>query len=126
MATEKKAPKILVVDDEEDILKIVVFRLQTAGYQTVTAADGGSALFCVKEERPDLILLDIRMPIMSGFDVCKQLKSDDEFKNIPIIFLTASNAATVAAKTKQFGADDYLVKPFDPKVLLEKVKKFTK
>ena len=118
------AKKILIVDDEPDILKIVSFRLKKAGYEVTTAVNGKVALECVQKERPDLILLDLRLPIMDGYEVCKRLKSDEVLKSIPIILLTASMVSTVREKTKEFKADDYLVKPFDPDKLREKIKKF--
>ncbi|UCD55299.1 MAG: response regulator [Candidatus Omnitrophota bacterium] len=120
------AKKILVVDDEPDILKVVTFRLRKAGYKVVTAEDGQKALDLAQREKPDLILLDLRLPVIDGYEVCRKLKSDELFKKIPIIFLTASSAATIIDKTKKFKADDYLIKPFEPDDLLKKVKRFMK
>jgi len=114
--------RVLIVDDEPDILKTVIFRLKKAGYQVITARDGKTALELAREERPDLILLDVRLPVMDGCDVCQSLKSDDNFKKIPVIFLTASVADKIADKTKASGANDYIIKPFEPEELLDKVK----
>ena len=116
--------RVLVVDDEPDIRKVVSFRLKKAGYEVTTAVNGKEALECVQKERPDLILLDLRLPIMDGYEVCKRLKSDEVLKSIPVILLTASMASTVREKTKEYNADDYMVKPFDPDKLMEKIKKF--
>ena len=116
--------KILVVDDEPDIRKIVTFRLKKAGYEIATATNGQEALDSAQKEKPDLILLDLRLPIIDGYEVCRRLKTDQELKHIPVILLTASSAGKIAEKTKEFKADDYLIKPFDPEKLLAKVKKF--
>ena len=118
------AKKILVVDDEPDILKVVTFRLKKAGYDIKTAEDGQKALEEIKKEKPDLIFLDLRLPIIDGYEVCRRLKSDEALKKIPVIFLTASTAPTVASKAEEFKADDFLIKPFEPEELLKKVKKF--
>ena len=118
--------KILIVDDEIDILKVVTFRLKKAGYEVLTAVNGKEALDSIRDKRPDLILLDLRLPIMDGYEVCRQVKTDETLKNIPIIFLTASQAEKIKEKVKGFDAEDYLIKPFEPEDLLKKVKKFIK
>lgn len=115
--------KILVVDDEVDILKVVTFRLRKSGYEILTAVDGREGLELIRNERPDLILLDLRLPVIDGYEVCRQVKADEELKNIPVILLTASSAAKIIERTKEFKADDYIIKPFNPTELLEKVKK---
>ena len=120
------AKRILVVDDEPDILKMVKFRLEKEGYEVATAVDGQKALDSIKAERPDLVFLDLRLPVMDGYEVCTTLKADENLKQIPIIFLTASVVSNIAEKVKQFNADGYLIKPFDPIKLLETVKKFIK
>lgn len=117
------AKKVLIVDDEPDVLKIVSFRLKAAGYEITTASDGREALDSAEKDRPDLILLDLRMPVMDGYEVCRKLKSDENLKNIPVIFLTASSGATIKDKAREYKADDYIVKPFEPEDLLRKVKK---
>jgi len=116
--------KVLIADDEEDILKLVAFRLDKAGYAVMTAANGREALDLAKKEKPDLILLDLRMPVMDGYELCRMLKSDERLKDIPVIFLTASSAVVVEQKTKEYRAEGYLIKPFKPEELLEKVKRF--
>jgi DNA-binding response OmpR family regulator len=114
--------RILVVDDEVDILKTVLFRLKKAGYDIMSAQDGGSAIEQVKNNRPDLILLDLRLPVKDGLEVCKELKSDENFKDIPIIFLTASSGLKVEQKMLECKADGCILKPFDCNALLEKVR----
>jgi CheY-like chemotaxis protein len=114
--------KILVVDDEPDILKVVTFRLRKAGYHILEAVEGEQALQIIEKERPDLILLDLRIPVIDGYEVCKRIKSDDKTKDIPVIILTASVTRDMQAKVEELKADDYLVKPFDPAVLLTKVR----
>ena len=120
------AGKILVVDDEPDILKMVTFRLKKEGYEVIIAVDGQEALDLINKERPDLVLLDLRLPVIDGYGVCKTLKADRNLKQIPVVFLTASVTSSIAEKVKAFNADGYLIKPFDPVKLLEIVKKFIK
>ena len=114
--------KILFAEDEPLILKFVSFRLESLGYGVIKARDGAEALKLIEEEIPDLILLDIVMPIMSGYDVCKQVKMNEKLKHIPVILFTASEPEIVAARAKEVGASDYIMKPFDPDDLLSKIK----
>ncbi len=116
--------KVLVVDDEPDILRVISFRLQKAGYEVLTAKDGKTALDLVAGNKPDLILLDLRMPVVSGEEVCATLKSDAALKTIPVILLTASSGGKITDKAKELKADDCMIKPFEAEVLLEKVRKF--
>ena len=118
------AKKILVVDDEPDLLKVASFRLRKLGYEIIEATDGAKAMELIQEHRPHLILLDLRLPIMDGWEVCRRVKADDQLKNIPIIILTASAGALNSEITKELKAEDLLVKPFEPDVLLEKIKKY--
>jgi CheY-like chemotaxis protein len=118
------AKKILIADDEIDILKVVTFRLRKSGYEILTAVNGKEALDLIQVKRPDLILLDLRMPLMDGYEVCKRIKHDEELKKIPVILLTASKINEAPEKVRELEADDYLIKPFDPAKLFEKVKKF--
>ena len=115
------AKKILIVDDEPDVLKLAVFRLKKAGYEILTAFDGQKALSLIRNEKPDLILLDLRLPILDGPEVCKQVKNNEELKQIPIILFTATLDAAVAEKAKELGASDFILKPFDSEELLEKI-----
>ncbi len=118
------AKKILVVDDEPDLLKVVTFRLKKLGYDIIEATDGQKAIALIWEHRPHLILLDLRLPIIDGWEVCRRVKADDQLKDIPIILLTASCGAVNSEMTKELKAEDFLVKPFEPEELLEIVKKF--
>ena len=91
------AKKILIVDDEPDILKIVTYRLGKAGYEIIAAADGQKGLDLIKEQKPDLVLLDLRLPVLDGDEVCKQVKADDKLKDIPVILLTATSSVNKIA-----------------------------
>jgi DNA-binding response OmpR family regulator len=114
--------KILIVDDEPDVLKMIAFRVKKAGYEIATAFDGEKALEAVSKDRPDLILLDLRLPRIDGWEVCRRLKADEKFSSIPIVILSASVSSLNSDKTKELEAEDYLLKPFEPVVLLEKIK----
>lgn len=117
------AKTILIVDDEPDVLKMESFRVRRSGYEVVTAVNGEEALQAVRQRRPDLVLLDVRMPVMQGTAVCAQIKSDTSLRSIPVVLVTASSDSVVEC-VKGCGADDYLLKPFDSDELLAKVKKF--
>ena len=114
--------KILVAEDEKDIRDLVVFALRFAGYDLVSASNGEEAVQMAHEELPDLILLDVRMPRMSGFDACKILKADRMTASIPIIFLTAKGQETEIRAGLAAGAAEYLLKPFALDDLTQKVK----
>lgn len=114
--------KILVVDDETYIVELVKFNLEKEGFEVIVAYDGVSALELVKTESPDLIVLDIMLPIMDGLEVCKALKQDENFNTIPIIMLTAKGGEIDTVLGLETGADDYITKPFSPRELLARVK----
>ncbi|HEX5045578.1 MAG TPA: response regulator transcription factor [Gammaproteobacteria bacterium] len=111
--------KILLVDDDPDLLAVTGFALQQAGFLVVKAGDGIEALTAFQREQPDLAVLDINMPRMNGFDLAKQLR---ERSRIPLIMLTARSEEEDVVKALSIGADDYLSKPFSPKILLARVK----
>jgi len=113
--------KILIADDEPDILEIVQFNLQTDGYEVETAKNGDEAIEKAKKFLPDLIMLDIMMPGKNGIEVCNLLRKLPAFKETLIIFLTAMSDENTEIKGLESGADDYLTKPISPKVLLSKV-----
>lgn len=113
--------KILVVDDEVYIVHILDFSLGMEGYEVVTALDGEQALGKVKTEEPDLIVLDIMMPKLDGYETCRMLKSDPETKHIPVILLSAKGRNVDQKMGFQVGADDYITKPFSPKKLVERI-----
>jgi len=97
--------------------------LPVAGY-VVSAADGQEGLDLIAKIKPDLILLDLRLPVLDGFQVCQKVKADESLKAIPIIIFTASSTGeNIDSRYKEVGADDYLIKPFEPEVLLEKIRK---
>lgn len=114
--------KVLVVDDEPSIVKLVQVKLVKEGFEVVTAFNGQEALEKARNERPDLILLDVMMPKMSGHDVCAELKKDTTLKNIPVIMLTAVGEFEQQLKGLEIGAVEYITKPFNPKQLVELIR----
>lgn len=118
--------KILVVDDEEEIVNNLRMALEMKGYETLSAYDGQEALDIARKEKPDLILLDIIMPRVNGYQVCRQLKKEEETKSIPILMLTAKTRDSDRFWGKETGADDYITKPYDTLDLLEKIGQFLK
>ena len=115
--------KILIVDDERDIVKALMIRLQGAGYDVVTAFDGAQGVFMAHKEKPDLILLDIRMPAGNGFSVAQRLKRSIHTFTIPVIFLTGSPEKNAEEKAMALGARFYIKKPYDPEELLDAIKR---
>lgn len=118
---EAKGKKILVADDESDILEIINYNLTREGYEVYTAKDGNEALDKARQIHPDLVILDIMMPYKTGVDVCRILRANDVFDDMLIIFLTALNDETSQVKGLESGADDYISKPISPKVLVSRV-----
>ena len=114
--------KILVVDDEEDILELVRFNLSKEGYQVICAATGEKAVEMARAELPDLMVLDLMLPGMDGLEAAKFLKNNPETQNIPIVMLTAKGEESDIVTGLELGADDYVVKPFSPRILLARVK----
>ena len=107
------AKKILIVDDELDMLAVTKARIESAGYEVLTAESGEKALDWLAKDTPDLILLDLLLPKMQGQEVCKRIKCDDSLKRIPVVLFTASSSDVVKI-AKESGADDYIMKPFEP------------
>ena len=118
---ETKGKKILIADDEPDILEIVHYNLKQEGYEVYTAKDGDDALVKAKQLKPDLIILDIMMPKKTGVEVCSILRAQPAFKDTLIIFLTALSDESSQIKGLDTGADDYVNKPISPKVLVSRV-----
>jgi DNA-binding response OmpR family regulator len=116
--------KILMIDDAVDLVTLLKMRLEFHDYAVVPLYTSKRALEIAQREEPDLILLDIMMPDMDGYEVCRRLKTDEKTKNTPIILFTAqsSQLKKMAEEYKKIGADDYIAKPFEPEVLLRKVK----
>jgi two-component system alkaline phosphatase synthesis response regulator PhoP len=120
MAQETKRT-ILIADDEPDILEILNFNLESEGYEVIKATNGNEAVALAKKNKPDLIILDVMMPGKTGFEVCKILRSNNEFEKTIIIFLTALNDESTEIKGLETGGDDYITKPISPKVLISRV-----
>ncbi len=118
---EKKLGKILVVDDEKDILQIVKYNLELHGYEVETAENGVDALDKLKTFQPDLVLLDIMMPHKDGIQTCIEIRANPEFDNTIIIFLTALSDEKSEIRGLELGADDYISKPIKPKLLVSRV-----
>jgi len=115
--------KILIVDDERDIVKGLMIRLQGAGYDVTTAFDGAQGVFMAHKEKPDLIILDIRMPAGNGFSVAQRLKRSTHTFTIPVIFLTGSPDKGSEEKAMALGARFYIKKPYDPEELLDAIRR---
>jgi DNA-binding response OmpR family regulator len=115
-------PKVLVVDDEKNIVEAITYNLQQAGFRTLTAGDGKRALELAQREVPDLITLDVMLPGADGWEVCRQLRQDSRTKRIPVIMLTVKSHEADKIVGLELGADDYLTKPFSPKELVARVK----
>ncbi len=113
--------RILIVDDEPDILELLEYNLRQAGYTVVTASDGASAFAEVERQRPELILLDLMLPDVSGTEVCRRLKKDASTESIPIMMITARSEEIDRVVGFELGADDYITKPFSPRELVLRV-----
>ena len=118
--------KILVVDDEKHIVKIVEFNLKKCGYEVCVAYNGLEALEKVKSESPDLVILDVMMPELDGFGVCRKLRADPGTEDLPVIILTATGQEIDRDIASESGATAYMTKPFSPKLLLDKVTELLK
>jgi CheY-like chemotaxis protein len=114
--------KILIAEDERDIRDLVVFTLQFGGFEVVATGNGAELVSAAPNEKPDLILTDVRMPKMTGYEACQALKLNPETKDIPIVFLSAKGQEEEVNKGMEAGATAYILKPFAPDVLLSKVK----
>jgi two-component system alkaline phosphatase synthesis response regulator PhoP len=115
--------KILVAEDEPDIRELLAFTLKYGGFDVVTAANGLEAIEQAKESKPDMILLDVRMPRMTGYEACKVLKEKPETAGIPIVFLSAKGQEAEVERGIDAGAIDYILKPFAPDTLITHIKK---
>lgn len=114
-------PNVLIVEDDQSIVTLLEFTLNKAGYKVTSTDNGEEALFMIEENKPDIILLDWMLPEISGINICKMLRSEDETKNIPIIMLSAKGEESDRVEGLQKGVDDYIVKPFSPKELLARI-----
>jgi len=113
--------KILIAEDERDIRDLITYTLNFAGYEVVSAGDGEEAVALALQEMPDLVLLDVRMPRMTGYEACKAIKADEKTKGIPVVFLSAKGQEAEIQAGMQAGAVEYLLKPFSPDQLTARV-----
>jgi len=118
--------KILVIDDEPEMVEMLKMRLEASGYIVISASNGRQGLEIAQKEKPDLILLDIMMPEIDGFGVLSRLKNNAETGLIPVIMLTAKAETSSIIQAQKLFANDYIVKPFEPKQLLDLIKKYIK
>jgi len=114
--------KILIAEDERDIRDLVAFTLRFAGHEVFAASNGEEAVELAPKVNPDLILMDVRMPRMTGYEACKILKEDPDLKDIPVVFLSAKGQENEIQQGLASGAEDYLLKPFAPDQLTSRVK----
>ena len=114
--------KILIAEDERDIRDLVAFTLRFAGHEVVTAANGEEAVQLAPQANPDLILMDVRMPRMTGYDACRVMKANPDLKDIPVVFLSAKGQESEIQTGLEAGAEEYLLKPFAPDQLTDRVK----
>jgi DNA-binding response OmpR family regulator len=114
---ERAQPVVLAADDDEDILELIVFRLERSGYTVLQARDGAEALELARRSRPDLAVLDVMMPKIDGFELTRRLREDDATTRMPIILLTARTQEADVQRGFDVGADDYIRKPFSPQEL---------
>ncbi|MFU8819649.1 MAG: response regulator transcription factor [Desulfurivibrio sp.] len=122
MGPENAKPVILIVEDDENIQQLVGYNLVKAGFQVIYADNGEQALSLVFRDKPDLVILDIMLPGLDGREVCKKLRHDPRSRQLPIIMLTARGAEDEISAGLDLGADDYITKPFSPKILISRIK----
>jgi CheY-like chemotaxis protein len=113
--------KILIAEDERDIRELITFTLRYAGHEILTAVNGEEALTVARENIPELILMDVRMPKMTGYEACRHMKADDKIKHIPVVFLSAKGQESEIQTGLEVGAADYILKPFAPDQLIKRV-----
>lgn len=115
-------PKILLIEDEEDIAALIKLQAEIAGYKLHVEVDGLNGLRAVEREKPDLVILDIMLPGQSGLDVCRKIKTNADLKDIPVIMISAKSEELDVVLGLELGADDYVTKPFSPKILFSRVR----
>lgn len=113
--------RLLLIEDDPDVIEITILRLEHAGYEVISATNGNEGLLKASSEIPDLILLDLKIPGINGIEVCKRLKDDDKLNNIPVIILTANDNTSIKQLYRDIKADDYLSKPYEPHILISKI-----
>jgi len=114
--------KILIAEDERDIRDLVAFTLRFAGHEVVAASNGEEAVQMAPDAKPDLILMDVRMPRMTGYEACRAIKTNPKLKDIPVVFLSAKGQESEIQTGLEVGAEEYLLKPFAPDQLTDRVK----
>jgi len=114
--------KILLIEDEPYQVMMIKFRMEANNFDFISACNGEEGLKKAYEEKPDLILLDLFMPVIDGYEVCRRLRQNPKTKNIPVIFFTASAGKDIKEKYVDYGADDYIIKPFESEELVAKIK----
>ncbi len=124
--TENSKKKILIVDDEPDIVETLKFLMESEGFESIIAMDGEEAFKKAKEENPDLIILDVMLPKINGYKVCRLLKFDNKYKHIPIFMVTARSQEEDKVIGEETGADEYVTKPFDIEEILKKIHSYLK
>ena len=115
-------PRILIVDDEPDLLVVLRFGLEAAGFEVLEASDGERGLDMARTERPDLLVLDLMLPRMDGYKVCRALKFDERYRQLPIFILSARSGETDRRLAMDLGADEYITKPYEVKELVARVR----
>ncbi|MBU4193519.1 MAG: response regulator [Actinobacteria bacterium] len=124
-SNKDKSIKIAVIDDDPSMVKVLRIMLATSGYEVVEALSGVKGVMIVKGESPDLVLLDIMMPDVDGFEVCRRLKLDPETKDIPVIFVSAKTGSEHIEMGLSMGAEGFLIKPFELQEILDKIEEVT-
>ena len=118
--------KILVAEDEKDIRELISFSLKYSGFEVITAVDGQEAVEKAMEARPDLIMMDVRMPRMTGYEACARLKEIEELKDTPVVILSAKGQESEIQTGLNVGAYEYILKPFAPDELIQRVKRIVR
>jgi len=114
--------RILIVDDEPDLLSVLRFGLEAEGFEVIEASDGEKGLEMARTQQPDLLVLDLMLPRMDGYKVCRALKFDDRFRHVPIFILSARSGETDRRLALDLGADDYLTKPYEVRDLVTRIR----
>ena len=114
--------KILIAEDERDIRDLIIFTLRFAGHDVIAVVNGEEAVEKALAEKPDLVLMDVRMPRMTGYEACKKMKSEPSIKDIPVVFLSAKGQESEVHAGLEAGATEYIIKPFSPDQLTDRVK----
>jgi len=117
-------PKVLIIDDEIDISETLAYILRAKGFDPIIASDGSEGIKRAARENPDIVLLDIKMPVMDGYEVCVTMKKEENTRTIPIIMITSNSDTDSVVKAHKLGASDYIVKPFNIPTLLNKIRRF--